>query len=130
MKTIIRVSSRFYLDLYIYFTVCLITTVEPVTLDIPTLPPSLPDPNLVASPRSGANRGSRCHMNVPLVAFKSKPRWGQKQKDTSLLDEAERERLAEERRRRHAAMMEKHKARKGGDREDGAYGGPNFEDCE
>ncbi|XP_076466183.1 uncharacterized protein LOC143297650 [Babylonia areolata] len=109
---------------------------EPVTMDLlPTLPPSLPTPTPVASPRGGgAGRGGgvsgRSGMNLSLVAIKSRPRWGQKQRDTSLLDAAERERLAEERRRRHAAMVDRHRRRKGGEPEGGEGEGPHFEDSD
>ena len=69
----------------------------------------------------------RSAMATPLIALKSKPRWGQKQIDTSFLDAEERERLAEARRRRFAVMVDKSKHKKGGDRDQGDRAGYDFD---
>ncbi|KAK7108014.1 uncharacterized protein [Littorina saxatilis] len=102
---------------------------EEVRLDLPTLPPALPDPNQAGGPKAGAERGGRNTIaGMPLMALKSRPRWGQKQRDTSLLDEAERERLAEARRRKFAALMDKSKIKRGGDKDQGDISFSDFDD--
>ena len=58
-------------------------------------------------------------MATPLLALKTTPRWGRKQRDPSFVDAEERERLAEARRKRFAGMMDKSKRRKGVERDPG-----------
>ena len=67
-------------------------------------------------------------MATPLMALKSRPRWGQKQRDTSFVDAEARDRLAEARRRRFAVMMDKSKHKKGGDKDHGDHGGSDFDE--
>lgn len=95
----------------------------------PPLPGTLQTPSNVKNP---SRDGGRISITLPVSALKTKPRWGQKTRDTSLSDEAARAQLAEERRKRHQELLEKRKnlAKSGMDYFNLDDESPGFEDCE
>lgn len=96
------------------------------TVDLPSLPNvKLAGPHPTPGGRQVGPKGT---IGDQLSGVKSKPRWGQKLRDTSLLDEEERERIAEERRRKIAAIFDHHKGHKGGDGDGSDDGSSGFDD--